>query len=388
MKKITQKFDGYRRRVRYEWNQWRNAAVARKREKMFGEWLAFLTANPPDVLVGANFATYGGVRHHIQAIQRYSTLNVELAPSEKLMREIGAHHITHDFRDWFARFPAEGVKVVHSHVYPWFIEWCCEHQKTGTHWIHTYHLHYYTEHGTQGLKLWQKEINDALLNVASRADICLSVSQWQAKELMREHGIKAQYLPNGVDVAICDAASASRFIDKMGIDKFILYVGRNDPVKNPLDFVRLAERLPDYQFVMIGGGLSDESLRCDWHVEVPDNLLIVGPISHTEVQDAIAACSALVVTSKREGLPTLVMEGMAQCKAVVVPNEAGCMEVIGAGEAGIIYEQGDIDDLKEKTLKALVDTELGKLARRRVLVEYDWQNIAPKLDAIYQGIST
>jgi glycosyltransferase involved in cell wall biosynthesis len=136
---------------------------------------------------------------------------------------------------------------------------------------------------------------------------------------------------------------------------------------------------------MIGGGLTAETLREDWQVDAPTNLTLPGPASHAGVQDAIAACSVLVVTSKREGLPTLVMEGMAHQKPVVVPDEAGCMEAIGDGEFGYIYQQGNIDDLVAKVELAVKDSSIGLRARQRVLEEYDWRVVAPRLDAIYQG---
>ncbi len=135
---------------------------------------------------------------------------------------------------------------------------------------------------------------------------------------------------------------------------------------------------------MIGDNLNAESLRSSWQVEVPTNLRAIGLLPQIVVQDAIAACSILVVTSKREGLPTLVMEAMAQRKAVVVPDEKGCLEVIGEGEAGFIYQQGNIDELVEKTLQALADKQLGEVAKKRVLREYDSRVIAPQLDKIYQ----
>ncbi|MFC1688666.1 glycosyltransferase family 4 protein [Pseudomonadota bacterium] len=385
MTELVRKLDGYRRKLNYEWAQRRNARAAKKREVAFEAWLNHLETNPPEVLLGANFSSFGGVRHHIQAIQHFSSMNVELAPSEQLMQKLKTHHFTHDFHEKFLSFPAAGIKVVHSHVFPWFIEWCRERQKSGLRWVHTYHLNYYPEHGVDVLEPWQQEINHSLLQVARHADVCLSVSKWQVEELAQQHGIESQYLPNGVDIAKCDAADATRFVQKTGLENFVLYVGRNDPVKNPEEFVRLAQLLPDYRFVMIGGGLSGHSLQRDWNVEVPSNLRVLGSLPHAEVLDGIAACSTLVVTSKREGLPTLVMEGMTQSKAVVVTNEPGCMEVIGHGEAGVIYEAGNIDDLMKKTLRAMTDCKIGAFARQRVLAEYDWRQIAPKLDAIYSG---
>ena len=80
-----------------------------------------------------------------------------------------------------------------------------------------------------------------------------------------------------------------------------------------------------------------------------------------------------------------VLEAMAQSKPVVVPDEPGCMEAVGHGEFGSIYRQDDLNDLAEKTLTVLADTQRNQGARQRVLSEYDWRVVIPQLDAIYQG---
>lgn len=385
---LPKKLDGYRRRIAYEWSQWRGRCDAKKRKVAFEHWLQQLKTSPPDVLLGANFASFGGVRGHIQAVRKYSKFNIQLAPPEPLLQIVGTHGFTHEFREEFLKFPATDIKVAHSHVYPWFIEWCEHHQQRGLRWIHTYHLNYYPEHGTGGeLEPWQEQINDAMLNQARFADLCLSVSKWQVEELREQYGIEARYVPNGVDVTFCDQGRADRFRRKHRLGKFILYVGRNDPVKNPEDFVHLARRLPEVLFVMIGGGLSAESLATIDEPTIPKNLKIIGGVNPLEVQDALAACSVLVVTSKREGLPTLVLEGMAQSRPIVVPDEAGCVEAVGNGEAGYIYSAGNIDDLLKKTQQAMKDDDIGERARNRVLAEYDWKVVSGWLDKIYRSES-
>jgi glycosyltransferase involved in cell wall biosynthesis len=357
------------------WN-WRR--IGRRDLRRCRKWLDSLRQHPPEVLIGANLPM-GGVRHHIQAIKQYSSLRLGLAPPDELVRDFSG-----DMRETFLDFVPSGIPVVHSHVLPWFINWCQKHHKPGVKWIHTYHLNYFPEHGRSGLLPWQKEINDALLNVACHADVRISVARWQQDDLLKTHHIDTVYLPNGVDVAICDKADANRFRKKVGNGPFVLFVGRNDPVKNPEDFVRLAQRLPRLRFVMIGHELSADLVRKEWKLDVPENLVVQGAASHAGIQDALAACSALVVTSKREGLPTLLLEAMAHQKPIVVPDEAGCMEAIGNGQFGFIYRQRDLDDLAGKMLQALADTEKSKGARERVLAEYDWRAIAPKLDAIYR----
>lgn len=372
--------------AREGWRRMQMRREARMRRQAFDSWVRELRVNPPDVLVGANFAEFGGTRQHIHAIKAFSSLQVALAPNDDSLKKMTGWLLQTEFRESFLQFKLQGIRAAHSHVFPWFIEWCHHQRRTnGLRWIHTHHNWYYPEFGRGELESWQKEFNEKFLFALQHADVCLSVSKWQRSFLKDSFGLETHYLPNGVDVAICDAAEAARSRQKTGLDHFILYAGRNDPVKNPADFVKLATLLPNQQFLMIGQGLSNVTMQDEWDVIVPPNLKVIGEATHRETLDAIAACSALVVTSKREGLPTLVLEAMALGKPVVVPEEAGCLEAIGHGEAGYVYHPGNIEHLAEKTLEAKHDTLIGEVARERVLREYDWRIVIRQLDRIYAG---
>ncbi|HVF38858.1 MAG TPA: glycosyltransferase family 4 protein, partial [Gemmatimonadaceae bacterium] len=186
---------------------------------------------------------------------------------------------------------------------------------------------------------------------------------------------------------LCDAGNAESFSRRWKANDFVLWVGRNDPVKNPADFVRLAARCPDLNFVMIGERIDSLSLRDEWGVDTPDNLGFTGVLTRSEVQDAIAASSALVVTSRREGFPTLVLEAHARGKPVLVPNDPGCTEALGNTEGGCIYEHGDIEELRASLIAVLAEDDSARALRRRhrILTMYDWRVIAPRLDALYRG---
>ena len=381
---LTRKIRSALYHTREGWKSWLLRQQVRKRRRTFKSWIKSLNADSPDVLVGANFVDFGGTRHHMHSLKRYSQLNISLVPSNKLLTVIDPGYFKVEFRKSFLQYEPEAVKAVHSHIFPWFIEWCHhQHKKLGTRWIHTHHNWYYPEFAVGELEPWQKEFNEGFLFALQNADVCLCVSRVEKDFLKNKFAIETEYLPNGVDVQICDSANPDRYRNKLGLDNFVLYVGRDDPVKNPKDFVRLAAALPNLQFVMIGHGLSTGILEDKWGMISPSNLIVKGAASHIEVQDAMAACSALVVTSKREGLPTLVLEAMTHGKPIVVPNEDGCMEAIDNGEYGFIYEQGDISDLAEKTENALADTKRCNRSRQRVLEEYDWRVIMQKLDRIY-----
>ena len=381
---ILRKLRSARSLLIQEFNRWRQRADEGGKKRQFDSWRRRLEASPPQVLIGSNFAEYGGVREHIHAIQRYSRVRVELAPPDELLLRLAPHELRTQFKEAFFDIQPTGIEALHSHVFPWFIEWCLTRKNRKAKWIHTYHLPYFAEHATGSLSGWQREINDALNEKARYADVRLSVSRWQQEFLASEHGITSSYLPNGVDVVRCDGASSERFSNETGLRAFALYVGRNDPVKNPAEFVRLAGAMPGLQCVMIGRGLTNEVLRSEWGLEVPANVFVYGEASHAVVQDAIAASSVVVVTSKREGLPTLVLEAMTAGKSVVVPREAGCLEAIDHGRFGFVYEAGRVDDLAHQTENAINDSNRCSLARERILAEYDWRVVAPKLDAIYK----
>ncbi len=379
---LVSKLDGYRRYLRHEWSMWSFQRRASRNGRRYDAWIRRLRQSPPAVIVGPDLA-YGGVKGHLHGILNHSALNVQLVPDEGAMG--GLEHFTAEIRERFLSFEPPISTVVHSHVLPWMIRWCSRQQQRGLRWVHTYHLPYFAEHGRTQLESWQQEINEALIHEARDAAVRLSVSRWQQEYLLAKHGITTDYLPNGVDVAACDRGRAGRFCRRHNLrGSFILYVGRNDPVKNPADFVRLASALPNHTLVMLGQDLDAAVLRTEWKVAVPDNLLVLGKASPGEVQDALAACAALVVTSRREGLPTLVLEAMAHRKPVVVPTEPGCVEAVG--DCGFIYQSDNVADLAAQALAALGDVKKSAKGRQRVLVEYDWRVVAKRLDAIYRGL--
>ncbi len=336
-----------------------------------------------NVLLGANYAEFGGVRHHLQGIAKHSKLNVEMAPPQSLMDRIGLHECAKRMESQLKDFDASKLTAVHSHVYPGFIEWCRYQQQVfGAYWVHTYHLNYYPEHSRHELESWQRDVNRALLETARYADVCLSVSRWQCDELRALHGIECRYIPNGVDVSKCDQASPDRFRCQHHLNRFILYVGRNDPVKNPEQFVELARQLPDITCVMIGGGLDANWLEQHF-AEPPANLLMLGGQSAAVVQDAISAASVLVVTSKREGLPTLVLEALVHETPIVIPDEVGCMEAAAQGRFAEVYAKESIEDLRRATLHVLESSRPSRSSRQWIEQNFDWKVVGSQLDEVF-----
>lgn len=375
---------GYVRRLKFEWSQYRWRRYSACCKAAFKSWRHEFSDSSSEVLVGAHLHLQGGVRNHLLAIRDFSGLQIALVPGEDFLKKYGSAPFAENMAEFLATPPPKFSFAVHTHVLPLLIDWAANHAPGRLRWIHTHHLLYYPEAGRNGIEPWQEQLNESMIRGARLCDVCLCVSRWETQALKDQFGITAHYLPNGVDVTCCDQARADRFRRRFKVGKrFVLWVGRLDPVKNPRDFVSLAAAFPQLPFVMIGG-VTAENIRSEYALDVPANLLLLPQLPHNCVLDAIAACDALVVTSLREGLPTLVLEAMALQRQIVIPDEPGCLDATDGNANALVYRQGDMDDLRQQLDSAVHNPKHRDNARRRVLAEFDWRVVARKLDHVYK----
>jgi glycosyltransferase involved in cell wall biosynthesis len=336
------------------------------------------------IFIGSYFADLGGVSHHLQSLHKYSKIRTATLPSSSLLRFIHKYQLLNYFKTCVENITISN-RAIHSHVDPWFINISQQLQGKGAKWVHTYHTLYFEKDWDNGLEPWQKEINDALINNAKHADVKIAIAYWLKDYLKTQYQIETVYIPNGVDVTKCDQADKNRFINTYGLEDFILFASGISDIKNAGDFLKLAQALPNKPFVLIGRGISKKALIEKYNIQIGDNLTILGVMAHEDLLDAIAACRVFVVTSRSEGLPTVLMEAMALERSVVGCDKYGTKEVIHSDTYGYIYKHDAIEDLIEKTNLAFI-TSKGRQARQRILTHYDWKVITPQIDKIYTDL--
>lgn len=349
------------------------------------------------VAIGPVFDKFGGVSQHILKIKKFSLHNLTMIPSKitrellLLQKKINMRILGREmgyvlpYQKMMEIKKIRNFDVVHSHTNPWFTKLALSSKSDTCKWIHTYHTLYFAEDWDNQLSKWQKEGNKVLTTVASKADVTISVSQWLHDYLYEEYMINTEIVPNGADIEQCSTADPERFFRKYKQKDFVLYVGNIAPIKNPKLFVEMATKMPEITFLMIGRGIDPSSIMKKYRVQIPKNLITVPEITHSELLDALSACRAFVMTSRREGLPTVLLEAMALGKPVVVPAHSGCKEVVCSEKYGYIYQPNDLVELIDKTKRALDDSNTGKRARERVIKEYSWAKVIKKIDKIYES---
>jgi len=337
------------------------------------------------ICTGLVFDESEDISQHIFSVKKYSAHIVKEVPSKFIRTFTNKSNWTkHMYKKLISKIGLKNYDVLHSHVNPWFISLCDSSKKNINKWIHTYHTLYFEEDYTGGLKPWQQEVNRNLIEIASKADLKISISKWLHDYLLERYSIETEIIPNGVDLKRCDNANPEKFTEKFGLRDFILFVGNINESKGLGIFAKLASQIPDIPFLMLGKSINKANLIKTYDLQIPKNLSCISKISLDDTLNAISACKVFVVTSKREGLPITLLEAMGMGKAVVAPANKGCKETIQSNVHGYLYESESFDDLVGKTRKALISEEIGEKARERVKINYDCKILIKRLDLLYE----
>lgn len=156
-----------------------------------------------------------------------------------------------------------------------------------------------------------------------------------------------------------------------------LFVGRLLRDKGVVEFVQAARLLrqtvPKARFQLLGP--IDEGNRTAIERSELDRWVSEGIIEYLgtsdDVRPFLAAASALVLPSYREGLPRSLLEASAMERPLIASDVAGCRDVVDDCQNGFLCKVRDCGSLafameRFARLNAQEQTELGKAARRKV----------------------
>jgi tetratricopeptide (TPR) repeat protein len=101
----------------------------------------------------------------------------------------------------------------------------------------------------------------------------------------------------------------------------------------------------------------------------------------------LGAADAVLLTSRSEGIPLTLIEGMAAALPVVATRVGGVPEVVTEGETGLLASAGDADALAAHILRLAGDGDLrrrlGRAGRERARASFDEGRMIAAYDRIY-----
>ena len=188
----------------------------------------------------------------------------------------------------------------------------------------------------------------------------------------------AGIMPVGLDTAIIptlpDRKEKLRGAVGLPSDaRILVFVGRLDPYKRPLDLVPLLQAAPGWQAVVIGQGSQGEALRRALEqAGLLDRCRLIPQLANTAVHVYYHACDAFVNLNEQEIFGMSLLEAMYAGCPPVARHAPGPDLIVEDGVSGILC------DTVPQMAAALdrVDEAMGAAAQKRINEHFLWQNSA------------
>lgn len=138
-------------------------------------------------------------------------------------------------------------------------------------------------------------------------------------------------------------------------DFSLLAVGRLHPAKNHAFLLKACAELEgsgvDFECFIAGEGPERRRLEArirDYGLE--NRVALLGHIQRQQMDSLYDRADVVVLTSRSEGLPLVLMEAMVRGRIVLAPSITGIPELIMPGKTGFLYEPDSLDDFLSQLL--------------------------------------
>lgn len=178
---------------------------------------------------------------------------------------------------------------------------------------------------------------------------------------------KIRVIHNGVDSSKFAALVDRRDRPFSPVDLTILCVGRLDPVKGQdvlLDAVAdISTGLPDARIILVGGAVYPpekkfKSLLEEKLIRLGLTSRITMPGFHSDIRPFLRDADVMVLPSRREGFPNVIIEAMAAGVPVVATSVGGIPDIIDHEISGLVVPPDDKNALSDALRRSLTDQQL------------------------------
>ena len=224
-------------------------------------------------------------------------------------------------------------------------------------------------------------------------DVIVTPTEYSQK-LLEGYGLKRKIysITNGVDTEFFkpNLEAGKRFREKYHLvanQKVVSSVGHLIQRKGIFEFLELAKKMPDVQFIWFGGG--NESLVTaevkEAILKKPENVLFAGFVRSDELRDAYCGADAFAFMSYEETEGIVVLEALA-CEIPAIVRDIPVYEGWLKNEKEV-YKAKDTDEFCEKLGKVFEnDVSTVKKAERKVACDKSLQKVGEQLQKLYSEI--
>ncbi len=148
--------------------------------------------------------------------------------------------------------------------------------------------------------------------------------------------------------------------------------------------MNIRKRIPNVKFILVGDGNLRDTIQEEF---ITNNLDVTftGRVYPELVPSWLNCMDCLILPSRNEGWPCVVLEAQA-CGVSVVGSDAGGIPE-SAGEGGLIVEEGDhFEERFAEAVCTILHNPLNPEQLRKRTLGYGWDKIVQKEIEIYQSL--
>ncbi len=228
---------------------------------------------------------------------------------------------------------------------------------------------------------------------------CVTVSEFNRRFVLDHYRDVApeKIMVRRIGVNLPDVGVPHFSPDRASKSLLMLAVGRLHPVKDHAFLLRACFELKK-NGTEFRGLIAGEGEERAWlehlirNLGLEQHVKLLGHLGRQQLDDYYAMCDLVVLTSRSEGIPLVLMEAMARGKTVLAPAITGIPELVQDGRTGFLYRPGSLEDFLTKIeIFRTSRTTLPRLrhaARRHVLEHFDREkNLAALADLFVSRIT-
>jgi glycosyltransferase involved in cell wall biosynthesis len=248
--------------------------------------------------------------------------------------------------------------------------------------VHTFHGHLFDDPEFKGFKALAIKFIEKRLS--KRSDQLITVGEIVKSDLDSK-GIYGKNKTISIPPAVTPLKlqSKSGVLKKYGVKNKnrvrVLWLARVTGVKNPQRVIEIANRLPEVDFYLAGGGDLLEIMK----KQAPRNLKILG---WQDAKSILPIADIFLSTSENEGMPIALIEAQLAAIPVVATNVGSVSEVILHNKSGLICTKSNdelISAIKKLAQSKTLRSKFGKAGRVYALKSFSEKNLISAHKKLY-----
>ena len=291
----------------------------------------------------------------------------------------------------------QNYDIIHTHSYIFFTSLQCAFLKKFKDFPLITHIHGGVQTPSSLASNYMEKIQISFKNnifdkiignfTIKNSDRIISVSKKDLQFISNRYKIdknKAFYIPNGIDV--------NRFKKSNKSEKeYITFIGRLSYIKGIDIFIDIINQIyknnKNAKFLIIGRGPLYKLVK---QAQKTIPIKYISSYPYEKINEIYNISKVIMITSRFEGLPTILLESLACETPVIASDVGGISEVIESNQNGFLFKIETIEKQIKNILEIINNentlTKFGKNGREKMLKDFSWKSVVDKVFEIYETL--